>query len=185
MSRCRPVVPLVLMALACTCPAPVRAAPPAVFQYAVPVKDVSGKDITAFLWVPPAAERVRGVLVGGLTLMEQELAIPAKARAARDGVILPRLAGFRNGLHLRAQRIVANQDGRELGGNSGSRWPGDFSRGAPCKARALTSNNPFVGPVNHGERNVSILNLRQVAQALRVPLAELLAEPKEQWVCGG
>ena len=33
----------------------------------------------------------------------------------------------------------------------------------------------FVGSVERGERNLSILNLRQLAAALRIPLAELLA----------
>jgi transcriptional regulator with XRE-family HTH domain len=32
----------------------------------------------------------------------------------------------------------------------------------------------FIGSVERGERNVSILNLRAMARALRVPLAELL-----------
>lgn len=32
----------------------------------------------------------------------------------------------------------------------------------------------FIGSVERGERNVSILNLRQIAKALRVPLAELV-----------
>jgi hypothetical protein len=45
-----------------------------VFQYAVPATNASGKESTAFLWVPPAADRIRGVLVGGLTLMEQHFA---------------------------------------------------------------------------------------------------------------
>jgi len=32
----------------------------------------------------------------------------------------------------------------------------------------------FVGSVERGERNIAILNLRLIAQTLRVPLAELL-----------
>ena len=35
----------------------------------------------------------------------------------------------------------------------------------------------FIGSVERGERNVSILNLKVIAAALRVSLAELLAEP--------
>jgi transcriptional regulator with XRE-family HTH domain len=35
----------------------------------------------------------------------------------------------------------------------------------------------FIGSVERGERNVAVLNLRKIAQALRVPLTELLAEP--------
>ena len=34
----------------------------------------------------------------------------------------------------------------------------------------------FVGSVERGERNVSVLNLRAIARALRVPLEELLAD---------
>lgn len=34
----------------------------------------------------------------------------------------------------------------------------------------------FIGSVERGERNLSILNLRTIARALRVPLAELLAD---------
>jgi len=35
----------------------------------------------------------------------------------------------------------------------------------------------FIGSVERGERNLSILNLRQIARVLRVPLAELFASP--------
>lgn len=35
----------------------------------------------------------------------------------------------------------------------------------------------FIGSVERGERNISILNLRVIAGVLRVPLAELLIEP--------
>jgi transcriptional regulator with XRE-family HTH domain len=34
----------------------------------------------------------------------------------------------------------------------------------------------FIGSVERGERNISILNLRLIARVLRVPLAELLHE---------
>jgi transcriptional regulator with XRE-family HTH domain len=34
----------------------------------------------------------------------------------------------------------------------------------------------FIGSVERGERNVSILNLRLIVRVLRVPLAELLDE---------
>jgi transcriptional regulator with XRE-family HTH domain len=33
----------------------------------------------------------------------------------------------------------------------------------------------FIGSVERGERNISILNLRVIAGCLRVPMAELLA----------
>lgn len=37
----------------------------------------------------------------------------------------------------------------------------------------------FIGSVERGERNVAILNLRKIAQALRIPLQELLADQEE------
>ncbi len=35
----------------------------------------------------------------------------------------------------------------------------------------------FVGSVERGERNVALLSLRRIARALRVPVADLLADP--------
>jgi transcriptional regulator with XRE-family HTH domain len=35
----------------------------------------------------------------------------------------------------------------------------------------------FIGSVERGERNLSILNLRVITRVLRVPLAELFANP--------
>ena len=45
----------------------------AVFQYAVPVETPRGPR-EAFLWIPPKAQRVRGVVLGGMTLAEREIA---------------------------------------------------------------------------------------------------------------
>ncbi len=42
-------------------------------------------------------------------------------------------------------------------------------------AAAYGLHRTFVGSVERGERNVSLLNLRAIARALRVPVAELLA----------
>jgi hypothetical protein len=53
-----------------------------VYQYAVPAQDVAGKEITAYLWVPPEADRLRGVLVGGQTLMEPAFAGDPAVRQA-------------------------------------------------------------------------------------------------------
>lgn len=53
-----------------------------VYQYAVPAKNVEGKEITAFLWTPPEADRIRGLLIGGMTLMEPEFAKDALIRQA-------------------------------------------------------------------------------------------------------
>ena len=44
----------------------------AVFQWAVPVKREKG-EATAFLWIPPEARQVRGVIISGMTLMEREM----------------------------------------------------------------------------------------------------------------
>ena len=53
----------------------------AVFQYAVPVATDRGQK-TAFLWLPPKAPHIRGVVIGGMTLMEREMAKDARIRAA-------------------------------------------------------------------------------------------------------
>jgi len=57
------------------------AASAAVFQYAVPV--AAGKaEGTAFLWVPPEAKQVRGIIMAGMTLMEREFVKDARIRQA-------------------------------------------------------------------------------------------------------
>jgi transcriptional regulator with XRE-family HTH domain len=43
-------------------------------------------------------------------------------------------------------------------------------------ATASGLHRTFIGSVERGERNVSLLNLRLLAQILRVPLATLFAE---------
>ena len=45
----------------------------AVFQYSVPIETSKGEK-AAFLWIPSDAKQVRGVVVGGMTLMEREFA---------------------------------------------------------------------------------------------------------------
>jgi transcriptional regulator with XRE-family HTH domain len=44
------------------------------------------------------------------------------------------------------------------------------------RARRCELHRTFVGSVERGQRNISILNLRLIAEVLRVPLAELLAD---------
>jgi hypothetical protein len=56
-------------------------APGAVFQYAAPVKTEKGQ-AAAFLWIPPQAKQVRGICIGGMTLMEREFAEDAVIRRA-------------------------------------------------------------------------------------------------------
>lgn len=71
----------------------------AVFQYAVPVTwestDKDGKvkvnESTAFLWVPAESKQVRGVLMAGMTLMEQQMSkdpVLRKACAEQDLAIV-------------------------------------------------------------------------------------------------
>ncbi len=50
----------------------------AVFQYSLEMD--SGKD--AFLWIPPEAKQVRGVIMGGMTLMEREFVKDSVIRKA-------------------------------------------------------------------------------------------------------
>ena len=61
------------------------------------------------------------------------------------------------GLRIRTRREAQNLTQAQLGENC------DLDR-------------TFIGSVERGERNVAILNLRKIAQALRVPLGDLLAD---------
>ena len=55
--------------------------PAAVFQYTVPVATTKGES-AAFLWIPPATEQVRGVVIGGMTLVERECVKDRRIRQA-------------------------------------------------------------------------------------------------------
>jgi len=66
---------LVILAVS-TCPAS-----GAVFQYTAAAATAKG-DSAAFLWIPPEAKQVRGVVMGGMTLMEREGAKDARIRQA-------------------------------------------------------------------------------------------------------
>ena len=61
------------------------------------------------------------------------------------------------GLRIRTRREAQNLTQAQLGENC------DLDR-------------TFIGSVERGERNIAILNLRKIAQALRVRLNELLAD---------
>ena len=63
------------------------------------------------------------------------------------------------GLRIRTRREAQNLTQAQLGENC------DLDR-------------TFIGSVERGERNVAILNLRKIAQALRVPVQDLLADQK-------
>lgn len=58
------------------------ASPAAVFQYAVPVAAGKPQPSEAFLWVPPDARRIRGVVMAGMTLMEREFVKDPQVRRA-------------------------------------------------------------------------------------------------------
>lgn len=53
----------------------------AVFQFSIDVETKKGNR-GAFLWIPPKAEQIRGVVIGGMTLMEREFAQDPRIRQA-------------------------------------------------------------------------------------------------------
>lgn len=55
--------------------------PAAVFQYAAPVRTAKGESL-AYLWIPPTAQQIRGVVMAGMTLMERQFAEDAQIRQA-------------------------------------------------------------------------------------------------------
>ncbi len=67
----------------------VAAAPAAVFQYSVEVEG-GKRPGAAFLWIPPEAKQVRGVILGGMTLMERPFAQDPVIRraAASEGLAI-------------------------------------------------------------------------------------------------
>jgi hypothetical protein len=72
------IIPLLLIALAPGASA-TRAA---VFQYSVPVQTTKPAPSEAFLWIPPEAKQIRGVVMAGMTLMEREFAKDEQIRKA-------------------------------------------------------------------------------------------------------
>ena len=60
----------------------------AVFQYTVPVQTEKGVT-SAFLWMPPEAKQVRGVVMAGTTVMEKEF---AKDPTIRNACTIEQLA---------------------------------------------------------------------------------------------
>jgi hypothetical protein len=62
-------------------PAAAGPVPAAVFQWSVPVEHARGT-AEAFLWISPEAKQVRGVVMGGMTLMERECVKDAVIRKA-------------------------------------------------------------------------------------------------------
>jgi len=62
---------LLLLLAAALSPSALLAASDSVFQYTVPVTTEKNPS-AAFLWIPPDAKQVRGVVMAGMTLMERE-----------------------------------------------------------------------------------------------------------------
>lgn len=59
----------------------------AMYQWAIPVERPDGKTCTAYVWIPPAAERIRGVFIGGERHIADDPAI-RKACAAESIAIV-------------------------------------------------------------------------------------------------
>ena len=111
----------------------------AVFQYCVPV--TTDKTPTeAFLWVPARAEQIRGLVIGGMTLMEREM--------ARDGLIRKACADEQLGIVFLKCGLMKSDLQKilnDLAGASGYRelstaplmFVGHSAGGSQAKARAV------------------------------------------------
>ncbi len=53
-----------------------------VFQYAVSAKTATGGDVTAYLWLPAATTKIRGLVMGGDLMMEANFIVDPVIRAA-------------------------------------------------------------------------------------------------------
>lgn len=88
------IIPLVAwVACVSTAHAAESPAPQPVYQWAVPVTKPDGKRVIAYLWIPPAAERVRGVIIGGdpsLAAIAEDPALRAAAAAEKLAIIAVR-----------------------------------------------------------------------------------------------
>lgn len=71
-------IQIILMLIALLQLISVRAA---VFHYSVPTPTPKG-DSTAFVWIPPQAKQIRGVVLAGMTLMEREFVRDERIRHA-------------------------------------------------------------------------------------------------------
>src|SRR2546423_15720850 len=70
-----------------------------------------------------------------------------------------------------AERSFLRELGRRLRERREARGWTQAELAAKCEL-----HRTFIGSVERGERNVSVLNLRRIAAALRMPLEELLAQ---------
>jgi len=123
----------------------------AVFQYCVPVT-TDKTPSEAFLWVPAHAERIRGLVVGGMTLMERKMARDAAIRKAcaeeQLGIVFLKCGLMKSDL----QKVL-----HDLAGVSGYRelpaapllFVGHSAGGPQAKALAVKMANRCFGLVQY------------------------------------
>ncbi len=68
----------------------------AVYQWAVPVARPDGKTCTAYVWIPPTAERIRGVFIGGEAYIADDPAIRKACEAEKLAIIRAGIDGIFN-----------------------------------------------------------------------------------------
>ncbi len=73
---------LTLLCVLCALPAFSLHAEDAIFQYHATVLDKKERPKSVFLWIPPEADRIRGILASTMTLMEAEFSSDPIVRAA-------------------------------------------------------------------------------------------------------
>lgn len=57
------------------------------YQWAIPVARTDGKTCTAYVWIPPTADRVRGVLIGGESYIADDPAIRKACAEERIAIV--------------------------------------------------------------------------------------------------
>lgn len=66
------------------------------YQWAIPVERPDGRTCTAYVWIPPAAERVRGVFIGGEAYIAGDPAIRQACAEANIAIIRAGIDGIFN-----------------------------------------------------------------------------------------
>ncbi|MCG8586795.1 MAG: hypothetical protein MI757_18990 [Pirellulales bacterium] len=123
----------------------------AVFQYAVPVETRKGERL-AYLWIPPESERVRGIVMGGMTLMERELAQDPhirKACAENDLAIVFLKTGLRSVDVDALLAKLAEKSGYSELANAPLLFVGHSAGGPQAKALASSMSERCFGLVQY------------------------------------
>lgn len=68
----------------------------ALYQWAIPVARPDGKTCTAYVWIPPAADRVRGVFIGGESYIANDPAIRKACAAENIAIVRAGIDGIFN-----------------------------------------------------------------------------------------